>query len=344
MLNIFKKVVNHLTLQEKQSILNNYIGIKYERGFEYSLFWKIFGVITLLVLFMLWRYQNIYKYNKKINKYLNMIDKNILISFIDTEGDITYISDALCKLIGYKKEDIIGKKHNIFQHQDVSKSKIKNIWDTIKQEKTWKGEIKNVKKDGSPFWTKVTIKPNYNEENRLKGYTIIRYDVTIKKELKKTTLTDTLTQIPNGLHLDNNYKNEVERAKRYNGTFSLILIDNDLFKNINDNYGHQVGDVILKEIASILKNNISKLDILNRWGGEEFLIICPEIKALNAQILAKKIKDKIEQHGFTTTENITCSFGVSQYISDDKNKETFHRADKAFYIVKESGRNRIIIV
>jgi len=331
-------------MQEKQSILNNYIGIKYERGFDYSLFWKIFGVIALLALFVLWRYQSIYKYNKKINKYLDMIDKNILISSMDTEGNITYISDALCKLIGYKKEDIIGKKHSIFQHQDVPKSKIKDIWDTIREEKTWKGEIKNIKKDGSPFWTIVTIKPDYNEENKLKGYTTIRYDITIKKELEKITLTDTLTQIPNRLHLDNNYTNEVERAKRYNGTFSLILIDIDLFKNINDNYGHQVGDVILKEIASILKYSIRKSDILGRWGGEEFLIICPEIKALSAQILAKKIKYKIEEYNFSTTEKITCSFGVSQYISNDKNEETFHRADKALYLAKERGRNRVVVV
>ena len=98
------------------------------------------------------------------------------------------------------------------------------------------------------------------------------------------------------------------------------------------------------QIAGILKVNIRKLDILGRWGGEEFLIICPQINALNAKKLASKIKDKIETHNFGYTKSITCSFGISQYISSDTGEEAFQRADKALYLAKGRGRNRVIIV
>lgn len=344
LLNIFQKVVNNLSVNEKQNILNNYIGIKYEKNFNEKVFWQIFSVILALGLVLLWRYRSVSQSNKKIKKYLDILDKNVLITSMDTKGNITYISSALCKLTGYKAKEIIGKMHTILQHQDVPSSTVKEIWDTISQEKTWQGEIKNITKDGSCFWTKVVINPDYNSDDDLRGYTVIRHDITDKKILEKTTLTDALTQIPNRLHLDNNFKKEVERAKRYNSTFSVILMDIDIFKNINDTYGHQVGDIALKELANILKNNIRKLDILGRWGGEEFLIICPQTDALNAEILAKKIKDKIEYHDFTAVRSITCSFGVSQYLSHDIEEEAFQRADKALYLAKERGRNKVVIV
>ena len=95
-------------------------------------------------------------------------------------------------------------------------------------------------------------------------------------------------------------------------TFSLILIDIDHFKQVNDNYGHNVGDDVLIDVATILKQNIRQLDLLGRWGGEEFLIICPETNLLQAEIVAEKIRGIIEQFEFSESLKLTCSFGVTQ--------------------------------
>jgi len=294
LLSIFNKSIKNLNEQTNQSILNKYIGIKYEKGFDYSLFWKIFGSIFILTIILLVRYWTISKYNQKIEKYLTMIDNNVLISSSDRNGDIIYISEALSKLTGYTKEELIGKNHNVFRHKDSLDSSYKDMWDTIKNGESWYGEIKNKNRDGSYYWASVTIKPDYNKEKTIKGYTAIRNDITDKKKLEKLTITDALTQIPNRRYLDGKYKSELDRAKRYDGKFSVIILDIDLFKDVNDAYGHQVGDNILIQVAKLLKQSIRNTDILGRWGGEEFMIISPQTDAEEAKNLALKLKDKIE--------------------------------------------------
>jgi len=131
------------------------------------------------------------------------------------------------------------------------------------------------------------------------------------------------------------------RAERYNTIFSIIIMDIDFFKKVNDKYGHKVGDNVLVKIAEILKKNTRNLDVLGRWGGEEFLIICTETDINKAIVIAQKIRLKIEKHNFSIAGHLTCSFGVSQYNKNDKNESTFRRADKALYKAKNSGRNKV---
>ncbi|WP_157822479.1 GGDEF domain-containing protein, partial [Psychromonas sp. Urea-02u-13] len=156
-------------------------------------------------------------------------------------------------------------------------------------------------------------------------------------------ITDTLTQIPNRLFINNSFDLEFERCKRYQSNFSLILIDIDHFKQVNDNHGHNVGDDVLIDIALILKQNIRQLDLLGRWGGEEFLIICPETTLLQAEIVAEKIREIIEQFEFLEALKLTCSLGVTQSHSTDNKETIFQRADKALYTAKNSGRNQVIL-
>ncbi|WP_428026522.1 diguanylate cyclase [Arcobacter sp.] len=164
-----------------------------------------------------------------------------------------------------------------------------------------------------------------------------------KKQLEEISITDPLTQVYNRLYLDKSYDYEVQRVKRYNNSFSIILIDIDHFKNINDTYGHSIGDEILKEIATILKENIRQTDKLGRWGGEEFLIICPQTNDEKARILAENLKTIFSHHKFPSIENLTCSFGVSMYDMNAKHDKTFSKADKALYIAKNNGRNKVVV-
>lgn len=176
------------------------------------------------------------------------------------------------------------------------------------------------------------------------GGLILRHHIETvkqKKELEKISITDNLTGLYNRHKLNAILKREFHRAERINYPFGIVILDVDLFKNINDTYGHNVGDLVLKEISLLLKRNIRVSDTLGRWGGEEFLIIVPEGNRYKGQLLAKKLREKIEKYSFTTVKNITASFGVAKYKKGDSIDTLIKRADDALYKAKENGRNRV---
>ncbi len=130
-------------------------------------------------------------------------------------------------------------------------------------------------------------------------------------------------------------------AERYKTPFSVIMLDIDDFKEINDTYGHDEGDIVLQRIADILLTQSRESDIVGRWGGEEFLIICQQSKVAGAQIVAEKICRTIEKEVFANNVTVTASFGVAEY--SDKTKQTvIVRADNALYEAKKEGKNKVI--
>ncbi|MCG3718207.1 diguanylate cyclase, partial [Aliarcobacter butzleri] len=139
-------------------------------------------------------------------------------------------------------------------------------------------------------------------------------------ELLRLSITDNLTKLYNRVKLDKSLQEEMNRSLRYNTNFSIILLDIDYFKKVNDNFGHQVGDEVLIESAQILSKNIRNVDILGRWGGEEFLVICPETKIEDAIKVASHINEAIKLHKFSTYPNtVTMSLGVASFNKDIKN-------------------------
>lgn len=156
--------------------------------------------------------------------------------------------------------------------------------------------------------------------------------------------TDKLTQLHNRLKIDAVFEYEINRAIRYRTIFSIILLDIDSFKEVNDTYGHDVGDYTLIEIACILKENIRDIDMVGRFGGEEFLIICPQTKVHDTGVLAEKLRDLIEKYIFKAIGKQTCSFGVSEFMfSDISKEEILKRADDALYEAKNSGKNKVVL-
>lgn len=164
------------------------------------------------------------------------------------------------------------------------------------------------------------------------------------EELLKLSITDNLTKLYNRGQLDKSLQNEINRSQRYNTNFSIILLDIDYFKKVNDNFGHQIGDEVLIESAQVLSKNIRNVDILGRWGGEEFLIICPETKIEDVIKVASHIKEAIKLHKFSTYPNtITISLGVATFSKHIKNvDDIILNADKALYQAKEEGRDKVI--
>ncbi|WP_071625254.1 GGDEF domain-containing protein [Poseidonibacter lekithochrous] len=164
------------------------------------------------------------------------------------------------------------------------------------------------------------------------------------KELKRIAITDKLTNIYNRVKLDSKMEAEMNRAQRFGHGFSIIIIDIDYFKEVNDNYGHQIGDCVLIEMANLLKSHVRNTDTLGRWGGEEFLIICPETKEEGVLKLANNLQKTIEENTFSTIGSKTASFGITTYINGDNTNSILKRADDALYKAKTTGRNKVEIL
>jgi PAS domain S-box-containing protein len=120
---------------------------------------------------------------KKIREYLTLVDKNVITSSTNLAGEITSVSEAFCAISGYAKEELLGNNHSMIKHEDMPKEIYEDLWKTIKQDKTWSGEIKNRAKDGGFYWVKATIYPIFDEERKKIGYTAIRVDISDKKEI-----------------------------------------------------------------------------------------------------------------------------------------------------------------
>ena len=160
------------------------------------------------------------------------------------------------------------------------------------------------------------------------------------EELEELYVIDKLTGVYNRHKLDITLEHEENIHDRYNQSFGIILIDIDDFKYVNDTYGHLVGDRVLVEIASILKSNIRKTDILGRWGGEEFLVIVPQSNKEDLFELSCKLKDCIADHDFKLSKKVTASIGLSLYEKDLVT--LIKNADDALYQIKRTGKNNIL--
>ncbi|MDD4504916.1 MAG: diguanylate cyclase [Sulfurospirillaceae bacterium] len=277
----------------------------------------------------------------QLEKYVEIIDANVIISSTDCEGIITEASEAFCRISGYTKEELIGQNHRIVRYPDMPDSLYKEMWEELAKGHLWKGEMKNRRKDGSYYWVDAIISPRYNEKDEVIGYTAIRQDITDKKRIEELSITDTLTNLYNRLKLNELFSLHLSLAKRHGSPFSVIMLDIDKFKLVNDTYGHQVGDGLLQEIAKLLKESIRLEDVVGRWGGEEFLILLPSTTLDAASALAELLRARIQDNHFSVVDVCTVSLGVATFNIDDDQMSIVARADEALYRAKEKGRNRV---
>lgn len=167
----------------------------------------------------------------------------------------------------------------------------------------------------------------------------------INRELEIVSKTDPLTGLDNRRNMIEKIETEIVRFKRNTKTFSLIIGDVDFFKNLNDTYGHDGGDLVLKMLTQNMRESVREMDSVARWGGEEFLLLLPETDGESGVKLAERIRQKIATHAIRYNDSelkVTMSFGVSCFKKGDSIDETIKRADNALYEGKRLGRNRVV--
>ena len=422
------------------------------------------------------------KENRFDQLLLDEYDKYIIASKTDVNGIITYVSKAFCNICGYSENELIGAPQNLIRHPDMPKEVFKELWNTIESGKTWHGEIKNLRKNGTHYWVKAHVSPEYNGK-KIVGYLAIREDITDKKmyeslslnlenEVKKRTaqirkytkyldtifdanpnivivtegkhiervntrflefngyeslthfkndydcicdrfeikegylqaimpngevwidyvynnpafthkaiikksgieyifsikaekitidgttrfiailtditeledalILDPLTKLLNRRRIDDILTSCKKNFKSREYVLSVVIMDIDDFKTVNDTFGHDVGDSVLVELAMILRKFTNEETFIGRWGGEEFIIIMKNIPLEQAKVITQQILDTIRDYKFSYVEKITASFGLASLQLGEGLRDLIKRADDNLYTAKNSGKNRLV--
>ncbi len=239
-------------------------------------------------------------------------------------------------------EDLSGAWNNTIHPED--REYIKNIFiDGVKNLSVFQANFRIFRPDGTLHYLEGHALVIREENNRAVRITGVNRDVTERKimEEKLVTLstTDPLTMAYNRRYLLHVLESEISRAVRYSAVFSLIMFDIDHFKNVNDTYGHDAGDEILKGIVEMMQKRIRKNDVLARWGGEEFMIFLSGTGFDNARGFADKLIVELREMQFALSGRITASFGVTEYKPGDTNDSVLKRVDELVYLAKNEGRN-----
>lgn len=269
-------------------------------------------------------------------------DATIISSF---ENDIIFdINTAFSRLSGYSKKELLNQSLlNIDFFKEFNKQN--ELRELLEEHKFYKNKVIDlIGRDNKVIKGLFSSQVIFIEDKKyvLSVIKDITQRIELEERIKKLSITDKLTQLNNRLKLDETLKNEITRIERSDSVSSLIMVDIDHFKKVNDNYGHQVGDLVLVEIATILSSNIREADVLGRWGGEEFMIILPFTDKNGAIICANKLRLKIANHKFEGLGQVTASFGISQVRTGMTAEDIVASADAALYRAKDLGRNRVV--
>jgi diguanylate cyclase (GGDEF)-like protein/PAS domain S-box-containing protein len=287
---------------------------------------------------------------RKLSRAVEQSPNSIIIT--DTEGRIEYVNPAFTRLTGYESEEVLGKNPRIQKSGHTPEEVYSKLWNTITSGAIWRGEFVNQKKNGDLYWELAVIAPIRDEGGETTHYVAIKEDITKRKhaeaELQRYASTDSLTGIYNRRYLFQLAERAFGQAKRYRRDLSVLMVDIDHFKQVNDQFGHAVGDKVLQVIAFYLIKHMRATDILGRYGGEEFLIIMPETGTQQARLVADRLLEHFHANPIQTKSgriSVTISIGITTLSQNSIS--TFYRmidqADQALYHAKRNGRNRIAV-
>ncbi|MCF6149666.1 MAG: EAL domain-containing protein [Candidatus Kuenenia sp.] len=271
-----------------------------------------------------------------------------MIVVTDIKGHIDYVNPKFSKVTCFEPSEVIGKNLMDVIRPEGSQSKEgKTLWETIALKGEWKEEFSSRKKQGEPFWMSLSLSSIKNNEGVVTHYLAIMEDITEHKQAEERihylAYYDSLTSLPNRELFRDRLNMAIIHAHRKKQMLAAAFIDIDRFKKVNDTLGHDTGDRLLKIIADRIKSCIREEDTLSRQGGDEFVLLLPEINRMEdvndvIQRILRKVKDPVIIGEYEL--RISASIGIALYPDDGTTAETLLKnADSAMYISKESGRD-----
>jgi diguanylate cyclase (GGDEF)-like protein/PAS domain S-box-containing protein len=295
------------------------------------------------------------------------------------KGEIEYVNPNFTLLTGFTPAEALGQNANIVSSGQTQDKIYKEMWGVISAGQTWHGEFLNKKKNGELYWEKAVIAPIKDRDGHIINFIAIKEDITIQKaaeealrhseaelrlvnteleqrlskiealekELRELAVRDPLTGLFNRRFLNESIDREIIRSQRAGEPLSVILMDIDHFKMINDMHGHQAGDAFLQIVANRLQNKARRSDMICRYGGEEFLLVLPGVPLEAAARRAEDLRNSISMTSMThhgVEIGTTISAGVASFPSSGNTaSELLKAADEALYTSKNLGRNLITV-
>ena len=300
---------------------------------------------------------------------LEQSPSSILIT--DSDGYIEYVNRQFGQITGYSLEDVRGKTPRILKSGETPDSNYQKLWQTIKRGEVWEGEVLNRRKDGTTYWAHELIAPVLDADGKVSRFISMQQDITQRKhaeselrlmntrlqvqlmenehlheQLREEAIRDSLTRLFNRRFMEETLDREVSRAVREPFPISVVMMDVDLFKSINDTYGHQAGDTVLQTLGTLLLENTRISDIACRYGGDEMVVVMPGASLQDAAHRAEEWRAAFSLLEFTLGDarvKTTLSLGIAS-LPDHAQipNELLGAADKALYRAK-SKRNYVEI-
>lgn len=265
----------------------------------------------------------------------------------DRAGTIEYVNPAFCRMTGYSFDEALGQNPRILKAGDQSAEFYRELWETLLRGEEWRGEFHNKRKDGSLFWETASISPIFNDLGEISHFVAVKDDITERRELRERLVQmaqfDMLTGLPNRRMFLDRLQQSVAIAGRSSQRFGLLYIDLDGFKRINDTYGHEAGDRVLKTVAVRLAASIRLSDTAGRIGGDEFTVILATLtRHDDAGRVAQKIMTALRRPITLPNdirETVGASIGISVFPDDAGSGDSLlAAADDAMYAVKRTGK------
>ena len=289
-----------------------------------------------------------------LSAFAASIDKGpSLIMITDTSGTIEYVSGKIELITGYRAEEVLGRKPDMFRSGCTPERTYQNLWETISGGLEWAGELCNRRKDGSVYWEYLRISPIFDENNEIRRYVAVKEDVTrhkqLEDELYRLATRDGLTGMYNKRMVMELVQRELHTIRRHNDTMSVVLIDIDRLKKINHDYGHEAGDAVLLAVAEACRRVLRKSDIVGRTGSDEFAVVLTGVGAEQAMDTAKRLLGKVLDAPVLLGGNMidyTVSIGVVAGWTDFSDEQTgfeqlLDLASMAARAAMRAGTNRI---
>ena len=277
------------------------------------------------------------QYTEKMERHAKLLDAiPALISFIDREQRYQEVNTAYEIFFQLPSEEIRGKY----------------IWELLGLEgyrrlrpyidAALRGERVNYEHDvpikgGKELTLQGDYFPHYGPEGKVQGFYAVVRDITEARSAQ----IDYLTGLSNRRQFEREGSRLLDLGRRHAEPVTLVMMDLDHFKTVNDTFGHQLGDEVLKEVASLMRYVCRQSDVAARWGGEEFVLLLPKTDADGGEKQAERLRSEIEKHDFPRVSAVTASFGIATTVAGDTLPDLIVRADQAVYEAKKAGRNRV---
>lgn len=274
------------------------------------------------------------------------------IALIDTKGTIIFVNDSWKSFTKNNGGDLshCGIGVNYLDYCDKHSDVYEGILSVLSEKKSTFSYEYPCDSANEKRWFLMYVTPLLIE-SEVMGATIAHINITDRKimeeKLLELAISDTLTSLHNRRYLEKKFKEEMSRANRYLHPLSFVILDIDHFKNINDTYGHLVGDQVLIKIADTILENTRETDVCARVGGEEFAILLPDTDETEALSIARRVHSAIQNlqvHMEDLTLSVTVSMGIITKSTDFDMQDMIEETDKALYSAKNKGRNMICVV